>query len=151
MTDSIAAVEAALAELAKEVGHEFEHVKTTAHGRRAIDFIATFKPHILKEDLPEAAVVVAEAGDQRPLRGLRVGNDIFVQENQTGLYLAGLSAREARLGYGLALLEGMLEVDASARYVSGVTYFASCGVVQVTPSFDELICTPWSSIQPATS
>lgn len=54
LTDSIAAVEAALSELANEVGLDIEHVKKQAHGRRAIDFIANFKPHIPKEDLPEA-------------------------------------------------------------------------------------------------
>ena len=59
------------------------------------------------------------------------GPDDGLQFNETGLYLAGLSAREARLGYGLTLLEGMLEVGATGRYVSGVTYFASCGVVQL--------------------
>jgi hypothetical protein len=59
------------------------------------------------------------------------GPDNGLQFNETGLYLAGLSAREARIGYGLTLLEGMLEVGAAGRYVSGVTYFASCGVVQL--------------------
>lgn len=54
MTDSIAAVEAALGELAGEVGLEIEQVKAKAHGRRAIDFIALFKPHIVEKDLPEA-------------------------------------------------------------------------------------------------
>ena len=58
------------------------------------------------------------------------GPDDGLQYNETGLYLAGLSAREARVGYGLTLLEGMLEVGATGRYVSGVTYFASCGIVQ---------------------
>ena len=57
------------------------------------------------------------------------GPDNGLQFNETGLYLSGLSAREARVGYGLKLLEGMLEVGAAGRYVSGVTYFASCGVV----------------------
>ncbi len=54
------------------------------------------------------------------------GPDNGLQYNQTGLYLAGLSAREARLAYGRGFLEGMLEVGAAARYVSGVTYFGRC-------------------------
>ncbi len=57
------------------------------------------------------------------------GPDDGLQYNETGLNLAGLSAREARIGYGLSLLEGMLEVGAAGRYVSGVTYFGSCGVI----------------------
>jgi hypothetical protein len=57
------------------------------------------------------------------------GPDNGLQFNETGLYLTGLSAREARLGYGFSLLEGMLEVGAAGRYVSGITYFASCGVL----------------------
>lgn len=54
------------------------------------------------------------------------GPDDGLQYNQTGLYLAGLSAREARLAYGAGLLEGMLEVGGAVRYVSGVTYFGRC-------------------------
>jgi F plasmid transfer operon, TraF, protein len=57
------------------------------------------------------------------------GPDDGLQFNETGLNLAGLSAREARVGYGLTLFEGMLEVGAAGRYVSGVTYFARCGVL----------------------
>lgn len=49
--------------------------------------------------------------------------------NTTGLSLAGLSAREARLAYGHGFLSGILEVGGAVRYVSGVTYFAQCGVV----------------------
>jgi len=54
------------------------------------------------------------------------GPDDGLQYNDTGLYLAGLSAREARLAYGHAFLEGMLEVGGAIRYVSGVTYFGRC-------------------------
>jgi len=54
LTDSISAVEAALTELASEAGRETAEVIAAAHGRRAIDFIALFKPHIMKSDLPEA-------------------------------------------------------------------------------------------------
>ncbi len=57
------------------------------------------------------------------------GPDNGLQFNETGLYLTGLSAREARVGYGFTLLDGMLEVGAAGRYVSGITYFASCGVL----------------------
>ncbi len=56
------------------------------------------------------------------------GPDNGLQYNQTGLYLAGLSAREARLAYGHSFFEGMLEVGGAARYVSGVTYFGRCAV-----------------------
>ncbi len=56
------------------------------------------------------------------------GPDNGLQYNATGLYLAGLSAREARLAYGHGFLEGMLEVGGAVRYVSGVTYFGRCAV-----------------------
>ena len=52
--------------------------------------------------------------------------------NQTGLSLAGLSAREVRLAYGHAFLGGVLEVGGAVRYVSGVTYFGRCALADET-------------------
>ncbi len=54
------------------------------------------------------------------------GPDDGLAFNQTGLYLVGLSAREARLAYGAKFLDGVLEVGGALRYVSGVTYFGAC-------------------------
>lgn len=54
--------------------------------------------------------------------------DDGLEFNQTGLNLVGLSAREARLAYGYGFFSGALEVGGALRYVSGVTYFARCGV-----------------------
>ena len=51
-----------------------------------------------------------------------------IGQNQTGLSLVGLSAREARLAYGHGFFSGILEVGGAIRYVSGVTYFGRCGV-----------------------
>lgn len=56
------------------------------------------------------------------------GPDNGLAYNTTGLYLSGLSAREARLAYGHGFLGGVLEVGGAVRYVSGVTYFGRCGV-----------------------
>jgi hypothetical protein len=56
------------------------------------------------------------------------GPDDGLQYNTTGLDLAGLSGREARLAYGHGFLGGMLEAGAAARFVSGVTYYGRCGV-----------------------
>ena len=53
--------------------------------------------------------------------------------NETGLYLVGLSAREARVAYGHGFLDGALEVGGALRYVSGVTYFGRCGVLAGEP------------------
>lgn len=52
-----------------------------------------------------------------------------IGQNQTGLSLVGLSAREARLAYGHGFFSGVLEAGGAVRYVSGVTYFGRCGVV----------------------
>ena len=60
------------------------------------------------------------------------GPDNGIAYNQTGLYLAGLSAREARLAYGHAFLGGVLEVGGAVRYVSGVTYFGRCALADDT-------------------
>jgi hypothetical protein len=49
-------------------------------------------------------------------------------QNGTGLYLAGLSAREVRLAYGHAFLGGVVSVGGAARLVFGRTYFERCGV-----------------------
>lgn len=56
------------------------------------------------------------------------GPDNGLGYNTTGLYLAGLSAREARLAYGHGFLGGALEVGGAARFVSGVTDFGRCTV-----------------------
>jgi F plasmid transfer operon, TraF, protein len=56
------------------------------------------------------------------------GPDNGIAYNQTGLSLAGLSAREARLAYGHGFFDGVLEVGGAVRYVSGVTYFGRCAV-----------------------
>ena len=56
------------------------------------------------------------------------GPDDGLEFNTTGLFLVGLSAREARLAYGGDLFGGTLELGGSVRFVSGRTYFAACGV-----------------------
>jgi hypothetical protein len=57
------------------------------------------------------------------------GPDDGLAFNETGLYLAGLNAREARAAYGLGLLDGVLQVGGAFRVISGVTYFGSCRVL----------------------
>jgi hypothetical protein len=57
------------------------------------------------------------------------GPDNGLEHNLTGLYLTGLSAREARLAYGHGFFGGVLEAGGAVRYVSGVTYFGRCTVV----------------------
>lgn len=56
------------------------------------------------------------------------GPDNGLAYNETGLNLVGLSAREARIAWGHAFMGGLLEGGVAARYVSGQTYFARCGV-----------------------
>jgi hypothetical protein len=60
------------------------------------------------------------------------GPDNGLAHNTTGLTLAGLSAREARLAYGHGFLGGLLEVGGAVRFVSGVTYFGHCGVIDAS-------------------
>lgn len=61
-----------------------------------------------------------------------------IGQNQTGLSLAGLSAREARLAYGHGFFSGVLEVGGAVRYVSGVTYFGRCGVADSSCAGEDL-------------
>jgi hypothetical protein len=51
-----------------------------------------------------------------------------LQFNDTGLYLAGLSAREVRLAYGHGFFNNMLLVGGAGRVVLGRTYFERCSV-----------------------
>jgi len=50
--------------------------------------------------------------------------------NQTALSLAGLEAREARLGYGTSLFSSVLYVGGSIRYIQGRTYFVRQSVFE---------------------
>src|SRR6185369_15936333 len=51
-----------------------------------------------------------------------------LQFNDTGLYLAGLSAREVRLAYGHGFFGNVLLVGGAGRFVFGRTYFQRCTV-----------------------
>jgi hypothetical protein len=54
LTDSIAAVEAAWSKVACEIGEDPAFVIAATHGRRAIDNLARFKPHLLSHELSAA-------------------------------------------------------------------------------------------------
>ena len=51
MTDSIAAVEAAWAKVALDIGKDPAHVIAATHGKRAVDNLAHFKPHIVAHEM----------------------------------------------------------------------------------------------------
>ncbi|KAJ6572911.1 HAD-like domain-containing protein [Mycena sp. CBHHK59/15] len=51
LTDSIAAVEAAWAKVAADVGHDPVQVIAMTHGKRAVDNLAMFKPHIKEHEM----------------------------------------------------------------------------------------------------
>lgn len=53
LVDSIAAVEKAWGKVAEEIGQDPEHVIAATHGKRAIDNLREFKPHIKPEDIDE--------------------------------------------------------------------------------------------------
>lgn len=55
LTDSIAAVEAAWSKVAREIGADPAFVIAATHGKRAIDNLACFKPHLRSHEM-EAAV-----------------------------------------------------------------------------------------------
>ncbi len=54
LTDSIAAVEAAWARVAREIGADPTFVIAATHGKRAIDNLARFKPHLHPHELSAA-------------------------------------------------------------------------------------------------
>jgi len=51
LTDSIAAVEAAWGKVAKDIGQDPEYVIGATHGKRAIDNLSMFKPHIKSHEM----------------------------------------------------------------------------------------------------
>jgi len=53
LTDSIAAVEAAWGKVAKDIGQDPEHVIAATHGKRAVDNLAQFKPHIKEHEMDD--------------------------------------------------------------------------------------------------
>jgi hypothetical protein len=54
--------------------------------------------------------------------------------NQTGLFFAGLEAREVRVSYARSFFAKVLLVGGTARYVSGRTYFVREGVFAIGDS-----------------
>jgi hypothetical protein len=53
LTDSIAAVEAAWGKVAKDIGQDPAYVIAATHGKRAIDNLAQFKPHIKAHEMDD--------------------------------------------------------------------------------------------------
>lgn len=51
LTDSIAAVEAAWGKVAKDIGQDPTYVIAATHGKRAVDNLAQFKPHIKEHQM----------------------------------------------------------------------------------------------------
>ncbi|KAJ3517325.1 hypothetical protein NLJ89_g586 [Agrocybe chaxingu] len=61
LTDSIAAVEAAWDKVAKDIGQDPEHVIAATHGKRAVDNLSHFKPHLKYEDLEDEVAQFEES------------------------------------------------------------------------------------------
>ncbi|TCD70164.1 hypothetical protein EIP91_004634 [Steccherinum ochraceum] len=51
LTDSISAVEAAWGKVAKDIGQDPEYVIAATHGKRAVDNLSQFKPHIKAHEM----------------------------------------------------------------------------------------------------
>ena len=60
MTDSIAAVEAAWGKVAQDIGQDPLHVIASTHGKRAIDNLAQFKPHLKAHEMDDAVAEFEE-------------------------------------------------------------------------------------------
>ncbi|EIW74598.1 HAD-like protein [Coniophora puteana RWD-64-598 SS2] len=54
LTDSISAVEAAWGKVADDIGQDREYVIAATHGKRAVDNLAQFKPHIKSHEMDAA-------------------------------------------------------------------------------------------------
>lgn len=60
LTDSIAAVEAAWGKVAQDIGQDPSHVIASTHGKRAIDNLAQFKPHLKAHEMDDAVAEFEE-------------------------------------------------------------------------------------------
>lgn len=61
LTDSIQAVEAAWGKVAKDIGQDPQHVIAATHGKRAVDNLAQFKPHIKAHEMDDAVQTFEES------------------------------------------------------------------------------------------
>lgn len=61
MTDSIAAVEAAWGKVATDIGQDPAYVIAATHGKRAVDNLAQFKPHIKAHQMDDEVTAFEES------------------------------------------------------------------------------------------
>jgi len=61
LTDSIAAVEAAWGKVAQDIGQDPEYVIAATHGKRAVDNLAMFKPHIKSHEMDDEVQAFEES------------------------------------------------------------------------------------------
>ncbi|PCH40264.1 HAD-like protein [Wolfiporia cocos MD-104 SS10] len=61
LTDSIAAVEAAWGKVAKDIGQDPAYVIAATHGKRAVDNLAQFKPHIKAHEMDDEVQAFEES------------------------------------------------------------------------------------------
>lgn len=61
LTDSIAAVEAAWGKVAKDIGQDPAYVIAATHGKRAVDNLAQFKPHIKEHEMDDEVQAFEES------------------------------------------------------------------------------------------
>ncbi|KZT11842.1 HAD-like protein [Laetiporus sulphureus 93-53] len=61
LTDSISAVEAAWGKVAKDIGQDPAYVIAATHGKRAVDNLAQFKPHIKSHEMDDEVQAFEES------------------------------------------------------------------------------------------
>ncbi|KAI0697495.1 HAD-like domain-containing protein [Cerioporus squamosus] len=61
LTDSISAVEAAWGKVAQDIGQDPAHVIAATHGKRAVDNLAQFKPHIKAHEMDDEVQAFEES------------------------------------------------------------------------------------------
>ncbi|KAG7445598.1 HAD-like protein [Guyanagaster necrorhizus] len=61
LTDSIQAVEAAWGKVAKDIGEDPAYVIAATHGKRAVDNLAAFKPHIKEHEMDDEVTKFEES------------------------------------------------------------------------------------------
>ncbi|KIM41143.1 hypothetical protein M413DRAFT_445857 [Hebeloma cylindrosporum] len=108
LTDSISAVEAAWGKVAKDIGQDPEYVIAATHGKRAIDNLSQFKPHLQDHEV-EAEVEKFEntilyyadahrihSGNNTPFGSIRGAPSTFTSREATPGLTPGTSAPPSR-------------------------------------------------------
>ncbi|KAH8104649.1 HAD-like protein [Cristinia sonorae] len=126
LTDSIAAVEAAWGKVAKDIGQDPAYVIAATHGKRAVDNLSQFKPHIKAHEMDDEVQAFEESilffADAYNMHGPgSEDNTPYDSSNTTPALTPTSSAPSSRAGSRASSFVGSLSQLATIRRPSFLT------------------------------